>query len=85
MKGSAMQAARAVAGVLSAALVGRSGIPVLVALCCLVVLGLGVVCWIVSSAERSVNLSRILFARRGDARYLEPVPSGRATCRRKNT
>ena len=78
MKDALLHLSRAAAGVLSAALVGRFGIPVLAALGCLAVLGIGVVCWIVNSKERSMNLSRILFARRGDASCLDPDTLERA-------
>jgi hypothetical protein len=73
MKGVLAQLTRVGAGVLSAALVGHFGIAVLIALGVLVVLGIVVVCWIVDSEARSVNLSRILCARRGN-RY--EIPDG---------
>jgi len=78
MKDALLHVSRAVTGVLSAALVGKAGIPVLAALGCLTVLGIAVVCWIVNSQDRSMNLSRILFARRGDARCLDPDIPDRA-------
>jgi hypothetical protein len=68
---------RAAASVLSAALVGRFGIAVLAALAFLAIMGMGMVCWIVSSTDRSINLSRILYARRGDRRALTSQPSSR--------
>jgi hypothetical protein len=78
MKDALLHVSRAVTGVLSAALVGKAGIPVLAVLGCLTVLVIAVVCWIVNSQDRSMNLSRILFARRGDARCLDPDIPGRA-------
>jgi hypothetical protein len=66
-------------GVLSAALLGRSGIPGLAAVVFLAVILIAMACWVISSKDRSMNLSRILFARRGDARFLDPDPSGRTT------
>jgi hypothetical protein len=48
----------------------RLGVPALGALVFLVVLMLGVVCWVVASPERTERLSRLLLASRGDARSL---------------
>lgn len=85
MKSALLHLSRAGAGVLSAALVGRFGIPVLAGLGFLIVLGIVMVCWIVNSKDRSTNLSRILFARRGDPRCLDPDPIGHATQAKSRT
>jgi hypothetical protein len=74
VKDNLLQVSRGAAGVLSAALVGRSGIPALAVLAFLTVLCIMVICWIVSSDARSMNLSRILCARRGDRSCLAPGP-----------
>jgi hypothetical protein len=82
VKSSLLHLTRAVAALLSAAVVGRYGMPVLATLGFLAVAGIGVTCWIVSSEDRSINLSRIMYARRGDRRYLDIGQPG-LTPRRK--
>jgi hypothetical protein len=51
--------------------------PVLAAVVVLTVLGLGVICWIINSPDRSDRVNRMIFARRGDGRCLEPGTSVR--------
>ena len=52
-----------------------SGTPALAALVFLAVLMLGVICWIIGSDDRSGRVNRILLARQGNAKSLEPGPS----------
>jgi hypothetical protein len=85
VKTSILHVGRALAGVLSAALVGRYGVPVLAGLGGLFVLAIGVICWVVSSEDRSLNLSRILYARRGDRRYLDRDPPDRGQRQRRRS
>jgi hypothetical protein len=67
----------AAAGLLPAALLARLGVPALAALVFLAVLVLGVACWIIDSGDRSDRVTRMILARRGDARCLAPGPSAR--------
>ncbi len=63
---------------LPVAVLVRLGMPALAALVFLAVLMLGVICWIISSPDRSERVARMLLARRGNARCLEagvPAPS----------
>jgi len=46
--------------------------PALATVVVLTVLGLGVICWVINSPERSDRVNRMMFARRGDGRCLEP-------------
>jgi hypothetical protein len=63
---------RAVAAiVLPAGLLARLGLPALAALVFLVVLALAAGCWIISNDGRSDRLTRMILARRGDARCLK--------------
>lgn len=68
-------AAKAAAGVLSAALLAGVGLPALGALVFLAVLVLMVACWVIGSGDRTERVSRILLAGRGDATCLPPVPT----------
>src|SRR5690348_3137168 len=49
--------------------------PALATVVVLAVLGLGVICWVINSPERSDRVNRMMFARRGDGRCLEPGTS----------
>jgi hypothetical protein len=62
----------AAAGMLPAALLVRLGMSALAAVVFLVVLVLGVICWIISSDDRTDRVNRMLLARQGDARCLDP-------------
>jgi hypothetical protein len=76
-------AGKAAAGMLPTALIARLGWPALGALVFLAVLGLGVICWIISSDDRANRVTRIMLARRGDARCLEPGAPASASASRK--
>jgi hypothetical protein len=73
------QAGRVTAGLLPAALLAKLGMPARAALIFLAVLVLGVICWIVSNDDRCERVSRIMLAKRGNARCLKP---GAGTARR---
>ena len=79
MKNVLKQAGGMAAGLLPAALLAHLGMPALAALVFLAVLVLGVICWIVSNDDRCERVSRIMLARRGNARCLKP---GEGTARR---
>jgi hypothetical protein len=49
----------------------RIGTPTLATVVVLAVLGLGMICWIINSPDRCDRISRMLLARRGDARCLD--------------
>jgi hypothetical protein len=66
-------AGKAAAGVLSAALLAKLGLPALGALVILAVLVMAVVCWVISSGDRSERASRMLLAGRGNASCLGPL------------
>lgn len=66
---------QATAGILPAVALVRLGIPALVAVVFLAVLVAGVICWVVSSADRTDRLNRIMLARQGNARCLTPMSS----------
>ena len=89
MKGTLKHAGRAATGTFSFAALTQLSMPELAALGLLVVLVLGVICWIISSDERSARVSRMMLARRGDAKCLEtsvsPPPPPTARTRRQNT
>ena len=73
---------------LPAALLLRLGIPALGALVFLAVLVLGVICWIIGSADRSDRVTRMMLARRGDATCLKlstSVPSSPASLQRRRS
>jgi hypothetical protein len=70
------RAARVVAGVLPAAVLARLGMPVLAAVVFLAVLALGAACWVIASDDRSDRVTRMIYARRGDARSLIPGAPG---------
>jgi hypothetical protein len=59
---------------LSAALLAGLGLPLLAAAFALAVLVLGVTCWIINSDDRSARVTRMIFARSGDASCLAPAP-----------
>jgi hypothetical protein len=63
---------RMTAGILPAALVARLGLPALAAAVFLAVLALGAACWVIASGDRSDRVTRMIYARRGDARSLVP-------------
>lgn len=68
-------AGRAAAAVLPAVLVARLGVPVLAALVFMAILVIAAACWTINSKDRSDNVSRIIFARKGDPRCLDPDPA----------
>jgi hypothetical protein len=72
------QAGRAAAAVLPAVLVARLGVPVLAALVSVAILVIAATCWTINSKDRSDNVSRIIFARKGDPRCLDPDPADSA-------
>jgi hypothetical protein len=82
-------AGRAAGGTLSVAALTQLSMPELAAVGLLVVLVLGVICWIISSDERSARVSRMMLARRGDAKCLEtsasPPSPPKARARRQST
>ena len=78
MKNALKRTTWAMAGMLPAAFLARSGLPALAALVFLAVLALGVTCWILSSDERSDRVTLMIFAKQGDVRCLEPKPSASA-------
>ena len=88
MKTILKPAGRAAGGTLSVAALTQLSMPELAAVGLLVVLVLGVICWIISSDDRSARVSRMMLARRGDAKCLEtsasPPPPPTARTRRKN-
>jgi hypothetical protein len=53
----------------------RIGTPTMAAVVVLGVLGLGVICWIINSPDRSDRVNRMLLARRGDTNCLAPGAS----------
>jgi hypothetical protein len=53
----------------------RIGTPTMAAVVVLAVLGLGVICWIINSPDRSDRVNRMLLARRGDSNCLAPKAS----------
>ncbi len=79
MKTTPKHVGRAAAGMLPAAVLARLGMPALAALVFLAVMVLVVICWIISDPGRSDRVNRILLARRGDARCLEPGTSARSS------
>lgn len=52
----------------------RIGTPTLATVVVLAVLGLGVICWIINSADRCDRVNRMLLTRRGEARCLDLEP-----------
>ena len=65
----------AAAVMLPAGLIAQLGMWAPAAVVFLAVLVLGVICWIISSPERSDRVIRMILARRGDAKCLEPRTS----------
>jgi hypothetical protein len=85
---SALKHASRAAGMLPAALLIRLGIPALAALVFLAVLVLGVICWIISDQGRSDRVTRMMLARRGDAKCLKPstsAPTSPASLQRRQS
>jgi hypothetical protein len=68
MKGAGKWAA----GLLPAAAVARLGVPALIAAAGLAVLVIAAACWVINSGDRSDRVTRMIYARRGDARSLPP-------------
>ena len=82
MKNILKQSGRTAAGMLPVAVLVRLGMPALAALVFLAVLVLGVTCWVICDQDRSDRVNRMLLARRGDARCLNPrtsAPSSRTS------
>jgi hypothetical protein len=75
MKSALKHAGRAAAGMLPAAVLVRLGMPALVTLVFVAVLMIGVICWIISSDDRTDRVNRIMLARRGNAKCLETSAS----------
>lgn len=75
MKNALKRASRVAAGLLPAALAARVSWAATISAVSLAVLGLGVFCWIIASADRSARLTCMILARRADARCLEPDTS----------
>jgi hypothetical protein len=84
VKGALRRAGRAASGVLPAALLIRLGVPAIAALVFLVVVVLGVICWIIDSGVRSDRVTRMILARRGDARCLAPGSSALSALGRRS-
>jgi len=74
VKGTLRHARRAAAVVLPAGLLAQLGMPALAALVFLAVLALAAGCWVISNDGRSDRVTRMILARRGDARSLAPQP-----------
>ncbi len=71
------RAGRVVAGLLPAAALVRLGAPALVSAVILAVLALVAACWVIASGDRSDRVTRMIYARHGDARSLVPrSPAG---------
>jgi hypothetical protein len=89
MKSTLKHAGPAAGGTFSLAALTQLSMPALAAVGMLAVLVLGVICWIISSDERSARVSRMMLARRGDAKCLEvnvsPLAPPKARARRKST
>ena len=66
------RAGRVAAGMLPAAVLARLGMPALAAVVFLAVLALGAACWVIASGDRSDRVTRMIYARHGDARSLVP-------------
>ena len=75
MKNALRHASRALAGMLPAAVLARLGMPALGAAIFLAVLALAVACWVISNGDRSDRVTRMIYARHGDARCLPPGPA----------
>ena len=75
MKDALKRAGGTAAGMLPAALLAQRGMPALAAVVFLAVLVLGVTCWVIGNPERSDRVTRMMLARRGDSRCLEPGTS----------
>jgi len=50
----------------------RLGMPALAAVVFLVVLALGAACWVIADGDRSDRVTRMIYARHGNARSLVP-------------
>ena len=73
------QAGKAAAGLVPAGLVAGLGVPALAALVFLAVCTLAVACWVIGSGDRSDRVTRMIYARRGDARCQDATPAAPAT------
>ena len=74
------------AGLLPAAALARLGLPALAAAVVLAVAALGAACWVIASGDRSDRVTRMIYARHGDARSLTsgpPAASARASRRKR--
>jgi hypothetical protein len=69
------RAGRTAAGVLPAALLVQLGLPALAGVIFLAILMMGVICWVIGSDARTDRVTRMMLARRGDARCLKPEPA----------
>ncbi|MGH3223050.1 MAG: hypothetical protein ACRDPY_30905 [Streptosporangiaceae bacterium] len=73
------RAGRAAAGILPAAALARLGMPALVAVVFLAVLVLGAAYWIIANGDRADRVTRMIYARHGDAKTLaQGAPSSPA-------
>jgi hypothetical protein len=66
------RAGRVAVGLLPTAVLARLGMPALATVVFLAVLALGAACWVIASDDRSDRVTRMIYARNGDARYLVP-------------
>jgi hypothetical protein len=79
------RAGRVAAGMLPVAMLARLGVPALAAVVFLAILALGAACWVIASCDRSDRVTRMIYARHGDARSLvpgSPATPARASHRR---
>jgi hypothetical protein len=76
MKTALKHSGRTAAGIPAAALIVRLGMSAIVVVASLTVFAVIVICWIISSDERSDRVNRMMLARRGDARCLKGGPGG---------
>lgn len=86
MKSALKHVGRVVVGMLPAALLARLGVPAFAAAVFLAVIVLGVACCVISSGDRSDTVTRMIYARRGDARCLmldPPAASSHASRRHR--
>jgi hypothetical protein len=78
VKSALKHVGRVMTGMLSAAVLARLDMPALAAAGSLAVLVLGVTCWVtcwvIDSGERSDRVTRMIYARHGDARCLPHRP-----------
>jgi hypothetical protein len=74
MMSAARRAGWMTAGLLPAAALARLGLPALAAAVILAGAALGVACWVIASDDRSDRVTRMIYARHGDARSLTSRP-----------